>query len=196
MTARHLSLWQRRFLYAACLLVYGTGVLWIGAHYGQAQAGEFGERAPLESWALRLHGAAAIAFLIAFGSLLPRHVPDGLASRRNLWSGVLTLGATVLLATSAWGLYYLGAEGLRGWLSAGHWLLGIAAGPAVAVHALLGRRARRGVRCTRARRADGSPDHFNSHRNERGALSPERVMRRSSTCGHGATASNVRTPLR
>ncbi len=140
MTPGGLPPWQRRLTYLACALVYATGLLWLAAHYGTGrEGGSFGARSPWESWSLKLHGAAAIGFLLALGSLMPRHIPEGLAKRRNVASGILAVATAAVLVITAWGLYYAGAEELRDRLSVLHWALGLAAGPLLALHALLGR---------------------------------------------------------
>lgn len=136
-----LSVAQLRLTYIACALVYATGILWIAAHYGLTPTADATvARHPLESSSLALHGAAAMGFLVAFGGLLPRHIPEGLRARRNLSTGIVMIGTAAALAATGWALYYVAAEALREWLSFGHWLLGLAAGPILALHALLGRR--------------------------------------------------------
>ena len=50
--------------------------------------------------------AAAMAILIAFGSVLAVHVPTGWSLRRNLASGVGMLTSMALLTITGWLLYY------------------------------------------------------------------------------------------
>lgn len=132
---------HRRLTYAVCGLVYASGVLWLLFHYGVAAHNDFGPaRHPLESWWLRLHGAAAMGFLIVLGSLLPAHIGEAWGLRRNFSTGVVMLAATAFLVITGWGLYYLGNETLRAWLSVGHWAIGAAGAPLLVVHMLVGRR--------------------------------------------------------
>ena len=152
-----LSLLHRRLTYLACALVYVSGVLWLLFHYGVPSQNDFGPaRHPLESWWLRLHGAAAMGFLIAFGSLLPRHISEAWAMRRNVSTGVVTLAATAFLLLTGWGLYYLGDESLRGWLSVGHWAIGAAGAPLLLIHLLVGRRPKVPVASSRTGTSPGA----------------------------------------
>jgi len=131
---------HRRWTYAACFAVLGTGVLWLGAHYLLARDCEFGAcRNPLEPWILRLHGAAAFAALVAVGALLPVHVTRAWRMRQNRPAGALVLLATGLLIASGYGLYYVADEAWRPPLSLTHWILGLALIPVFAVHRRLGR---------------------------------------------------------
>ena len=71
---------------------------------------------------------------------IPVHIITGWNTRRNLKSG-LTLGGTLLvLAVTALGLYYLGDEIGRHWMSLVHWTVGLTAGTVLLIHALIGRR--------------------------------------------------------
>jgi hypothetical protein len=150
LSTRH-ELWL--FVVAAALLLSGLG--WIVAHYVLAGnslvAGlEFeGVPHPSESWWLRLHGAAMMAFLVAFGAVLPGHVARGWPRERNKHSGIFILATTAVLALSGYGLYYSGDEAARRWLSAGHWMLGLAAGAGFMLHVTLGRQGARRKRSVR-----------------------------------------------
>ena len=137
--AGRLSAVHRRLTYLVCALLYITGALWLLFHYAVAAPDELGRaRHPLESWSLRLHGAVAFGFLVALGSLLPRHIGEAWATRRNRSSGAIMLSAASLLVITGWGLYYVGGETLREWLSIGHWVIGLAAAPLLLFHVLLG----------------------------------------------------------
>ena len=81
-----------------------------------------------------------MAFLVAFGSLLPGHVAQGWKLGRNVGMGAALLTAALLLGASGWGLYYAGGETLREWLSTGHWAVGLGTGPLLALHVFVGRR--------------------------------------------------------
>jgi len=141
-----LSTRHERWLYAlgGALLLSGLG--WITAHYLLAGNGfvagfEFeGVPHPSELWWLRLHGASMIGFLVAFGALLPGHVGRGWRGRRNRHSGIFMLAAVAALALSGYGLYYLGDEATRPWISAIHWMIGIAAGAGLVYHSVSIRR--------------------------------------------------------
>jgi cation transport ATPase len=146
LSARH-----RRWLYvvAGALLLSGLG--WITAHYvlaGNSLVAGFesgGVPHPSEPWWLRLHGAAMIGFLVLFGALLPGHVARGWRRRPNRHSGVFMLAVVAVLGSSGYGLYYVGDEATRPWISAVHWVTGLAAGAGLALHATYGKRAVRRI---------------------------------------------------
>jgi hypothetical protein len=147
-----LSTRHERWLYlvAGALLVSGLG--WITAHYVLAGnslvAGlEFeGVPHPSELWWLRLHGAAMMGFLVVFGALLPGHVARGWRRRRNKHSGIFMLATTAVLGLSGYGLYYLGDETTRPWISAVHWVIGLAAGTGLVLHVTFGKRGVRRIK--------------------------------------------------
>ena len=118
--------WQRRAVYLAIAALVLSGGLWLLLHHYGAVEGEFGPSpSPWEHPMLAAHGAAAMAFLFLFGSLLPVHVMRGLALHRNRASGYALLGLNGLLALSGYGLYYAGGDALRAAISLLHWLPGL-----------------------------------------------------------------------
>jgi hypothetical protein len=119
-----------------------SGALWLLFHYFLRVHGQFGEAPhPLESWWLRLHGAAAMLVLVVLGSLLPVHVRRGWHQRRNLLAGTILGAIGLLLIASGYALYYFGGEELRPWISAFHWVVGLSALPLLMWHISRGRRA-------------------------------------------------------
>jgi H+/Cl- antiporter ClcA len=131
-----LSQHHRQWLYAVGGCLVGSGVGWLIAHYMLGGADSFGEtRHPSEPWWLRLHGAAVMAFLVVFGTILPGHVTRAWSLRknraqsvrRNVVTGTLMLSLVAALALTGYALYYFGSEELRPYISAGHWVLGLAA---------------------------------------------------------------------
>jgi hypothetical protein len=131
------------------ILVYGvtialalTGVLWLVPHFFLASKGDFGaSHHPLEPWALRLHGAAAMGFLVGLGSVLPVHARRAWQVRRNVRTGVSMLAAIVALIATGYALYYASSEELRPWISTIHWGIGLALVPALFLHNHQGRKA-------------------------------------------------------
>ena len=137
LSPRH-ELW----IYLAGAAVFLSGVGWLVAHYFLAVAGEFGEtRHASEPWWLRLHGGAAMLFLIAFGSLFPRHIVPGWRKQKNRGSGVSMIALVSLLILTGYALYYLGGEQSRAWISAIHWTIGVACGGGFWLHAWLGKKS-------------------------------------------------------
>jgi hypothetical protein len=124
LTAHH-----ERWIHAVLTAVYVTGIAWMVLHYG-INRGD-GLETPwhvVETWTLRAHGAAAMATLIAFGSMLPAHVPGAWKLRRNFVSGIGMLATMLLLTATGWLLYYAADDQVRAWSSYLHMGFG-AAGP-------------------------------------------------------------------
>ena len=83
-----------------------------------------------------------MAFLVAFGAIIALHVREGWRRRLNRASGALVLGVTGLLILTAFGLYYVGSDALRGLTSDLHIVIGLVLPFLLAAHIVLGRRAR------------------------------------------------------
>ena len=121
---------HERWVLATSSVLALSGIAWLLSHYFLAEPNEFGPpRHPLERWWLGLHGGAAMAFLIVFGSVIPVHAPRARRARLNHRSGLTVVGIVALLVLTGFGLYYVGSEALRPWLSLGHWLIGIVGVP-------------------------------------------------------------------
>jgi len=136
-----LSLRHKRRLYVTAVVLLASGLGWLVAHDLLGGRGEFGDAPhPSEPWWLRIHGAAAMGFLIGLGSLLPGHISRAWQMRRNHRSGLSILGMVALLIATGYGLYYVGDEQARPWISCVHWLIGLAAAGMAPLHVVLGRR--------------------------------------------------------
>ena len=94
---------QRWLVYATSALLVLTGVASAFAH----DLGAF------NVFMMKVHGGAAMAVLILFGTLLTRHVPMGWSGRQNRTSGVATLLIASALIVSGYLLYYTGDETYR-----------------------------------------------------------------------------------
>jgi len=139
-----LSRRHRALLYWCVTLLFVTGVLWLAFHYLVRVEGELGEvRHPLEPWWLKLHGAAAMIFLMILGSLARGHIRMGWKARRNRRSGATLAAVSAVLIVTGWALYYVGSESARPWISAAHWGLGLFVPLFTITHVVFGRRARR-----------------------------------------------------
>jgi hypothetical protein len=105
-------------------------------------ASPFGEQShPVRSWSMKLHGAAAMAFLVLFGGLLQGHIRRALRSRRNLLLGWSMLATNLVLVVTGYGLYYFTGENVREACSSVHWLVGFALAAVFLAHVEVGRRA-------------------------------------------------------
>jgi hypothetical protein len=133
--------WQEWSVYVTLGLLIATGIAWLLLDNFVRVEGEFGsEHHPAEHVVLIAHGAVAYAFLIVAGAMIPVHITLGWNTRRNLKSGLTLAGTCLILAATAVGLYYIGDEISRSWVSMIHWLVGLIAIPALLIHALIGRR--------------------------------------------------------
>lgn len=131
---------QRRLLYGVLGLLFLSGVAWASWNYLVASQGDFETSA--KAWAMKIHGAAAMAVLVLVGMLLTGHVRFAWRARRNRVNGSLFLGAFGILTVSGYGLYYAGGERLRAWTSWIHLAVGLALPLFLILHILLGKRTR------------------------------------------------------
>ncbi len=132
-----LSRRHQAWLYLSFSVLLASGLLWLGFHYfGEAHTAIGAAPHPSEVWWLRIHGFAAMLGLIVFGSMLTVHIPTAWDMRKSRISGGCMVVALVLLAATGYGLYYMASEQLHPWMSAIHWLLGLALVPVALVHVL------------------------------------------------------------
>jgi hypothetical protein len=135
----------RRALYAVLTALVGSGVWWLGAHFAVALFGSDADdlhRLAREALALKVHGAAAFAILLALGAMAAHHVRRGWALDRNRASGTIVLACFAMLILTGYALYYLVGDDTRARISLAHWALGLALAPMLVVHVSLGRRGR------------------------------------------------------
>jgi hypothetical protein len=133
--------WQEWSVYVSFSLLFATGIAWLLLDWFVRVAGDFGpEHHPAERWTLIAHGVVAYTFLAVAGAMIPVHITLGWNTRRSLKTGLTLASALLLLTLTALGLYSLGDETQRHWVSIIHWSVGLAAGAVLLVHALIGRR--------------------------------------------------------
>jgi uncharacterized membrane protein YbjE (DUF340 family) len=130
---------QRYLLYAVLVLLFLSGVAWAYWNY-LASAGDFETSA--KSWAMKIHGAAAMAVLVLIGMLLSAHVRFAWRAGRNRANGSVFLSAFAVLIITGYGLYYAGGERVRAWTSWVHLAVGLALPILLLMHIFLGRRTR------------------------------------------------------
>ena len=131
----HLRNWQYRALYVTFAALTLSGLLWLAWHYLWG-AGADNLPHPLESWWMRLHGAAAFSCLFMAGVLAATHVPQGLrmtrrhprlrqrkAGQRRTGIALCALGAAAVL--SGYLLYYFVPENLHELMGWTHAVLGL-----------------------------------------------------------------------
>ncbi len=135
----------RAALCLTLLALLGSGVGWLGIHYGSdlgLAPGDELARIAREAVALKLHGAAAMATLIALGAMSAVHARAAWTLGRNRASGAIVLAGFALLAATGYALYYFATDEARPPLSLLHWATGVALAAALPVHIACGRRSR------------------------------------------------------
>lgn len=137
--------WHQGAVYGVTATLVASGIIWLVLHYFVSVPGDYGPLVhPLEPWMLRLHGAAAMAGLIVYGSLIPVHVRRAWSIRRNIALGIGLVAIMLLLTITGYLLYYAGGEDIRPVASAAHWILGLVVPALLAWHVLSGRSVSRG----------------------------------------------------
>jgi hypothetical protein len=135
----------RRTLYATIAALALSGVWWIGVHFAGAWLApreDDLQRLAQEALALKIHGAAAFAILLALGAMGAYHVRRGWGLRRNRGSGSVVVVVCAVLVITGYALYYLVTDASRTPISVLHWGLGLALVPLLVAHIALGRRSR------------------------------------------------------
>jgi len=127
-------------LFGVLALLFFSGAMWAYWNYLVSSVGDFEMSA--KAWAMKIHGAAAMAILVLVGMLLTGHVRSAWRARRNRANGSLFLGAFGILTVTGYGLYYAGAESLRSWTSWIHLGVGLALPLLLILHIWLGKRTR------------------------------------------------------
>jgi predicted small integral membrane protein len=126
-------------IYAAFAVLFLTGVGWLVADWQKEfSTGEIWQQTA--AYLLMVQGGAAMATLLLLGALIPLHALRAWRAAKNRVSGSAMATFNAVLIVTAFGLYYLGSETLRPWMSWIH----IAAGCFLAlwfpVHIVWGRR--------------------------------------------------------
>lgn len=142
-SAMRLSRRHEWWVYLASGIIFLSGAGWAGVRFLVSLPNEFGARETLQSWLLKIHGAAAMAVLFILGTLVPLHIKLAWRARRNLGTGLLLGGVLVFLTLTGYGLYYAGGEELRAWTSAAHLWIGFLFAPALVFHVWRGKDKRR-----------------------------------------------------
>ena len=132
---------HKRWLYTVTALLFLSGVTWVLVGWlAEREGASIDFFRSLKSWSLKLHGAAAMAFLVAVGILVPTHIRRGWQARRNRKNGAFLVTVVSLLTLTGYGLYYFGDEQWRTAASWIHLILGFAAPAFLVWHIWLGRR--------------------------------------------------------
>jgi hypothetical protein len=128
---------QKRSLYGVLCLLWASGVAWLLCQY---TGGEIYVGSPPQTWSLKIHGAAAMAFLVVMGALLPVHARVAWNQKRNRMAGATLLGLNAFLTLTGWMLYYIGSDTSRPWISGLHWSIGLGLPLFIYLHIYFARR--------------------------------------------------------
>ncbi|MDH2382880.1 hypothetical protein [Bradyrhizobium sp. CER78] len=129
-------------MYAAFAALLLTGAGWLVADWQKNIAGD-------EIWQLvaanllMVHGGVAMLTLLLLGALVPVHLLRAWRSRKNRISGSIMATFNAALIATAFGLYYLGSEVVRPWMSWIHLSAGFTLSMMFPLHVWLGRRESR-----------------------------------------------------
>jgi cyanate permease len=131
----------RYALYAAFSTLFISGALWLAAD--SLKDAPDGERwQAISANLLMVHGGAAMVTLMLFGAMVPIHLLRAWRAKRNRWTGSVMAVLNAILIITAFGLYYLGGEEVRPWMSNIHLGAGFSLPLLLFIHILRGRRAR------------------------------------------------------
>lgn len=132
----------RRAFYAVFAALFVSGAAWVlvGSPDPEAGTAWLDELPPA---LLKIHGGAAMLFLLLLGAFATQHIPALWRGGGNRLTGTVMIGFNALLIVTAYGLYYSGSDLVRAWASDLHIAAGLALPAAVAHHVWTGRRRRR-----------------------------------------------------
>jgi hypothetical protein len=129
----------RAAFYTVFSVLLVTGVAWLPVDRLKNTGGAdlWSALAPV---LLMAHGGAAMLALLLLGALVPLHLAPAWRRDKNRAMGVAMATLTALMIATAFGLYYIGSDTLRGWTSDLHIALGLAFPTLLAAHVMTGRR--------------------------------------------------------
>ena len=94
----------------------------------------------IAAYLLMVHGGAAMVTLLLLGALIPVHLLRAWRATKNRVSGSVMATFNAVLIVTSFGLYYLGSETVRPWMSWIHIAAGFSLSLFFPVHIFLGRR--------------------------------------------------------
>lgn len=142
-----LSRRHRTWFYVSFVLVFFSGLAWIILHYAVSKADQSASGIhPLEPWALKIHGAAAMLVLIILGTLIPLHIKRGWAAGINRRNGIILISVNLVLIVTGYLLYYAGGETFRLTSRWVHIIIGVLLPAVIIWHVREGRRERKKLR--------------------------------------------------
>lgn len=125
---------QKSLIHVSTALLWLSGAAWL--YLKQPD-----DIHPVQPFLMKLHGAAAILFLLVFGGLWVTHIPAGWQQNDRRPSGSWLTGVNAILIITGWGLYYMGGESARHFASFVHGAVGLVLPVLLVVHILAARRS-------------------------------------------------------
>jgi hypothetical protein len=127
-------------LYGVFALLFASGVFWLMADQMMKQTeGDTETWQQFASLLLTMHGGTAMVTLMLLGALGPMHVQRAWRAKTNRATGIVSIVMYGLLIATAFGLYYLGSEAVRPWISYIHIAFGLAVPAVITAHVMVGR---------------------------------------------------------
>jgi hypothetical protein len=129
-------------IYVAFTILLVTGAGWLVADWQKDISGDEIWQQSI-AYLLMVHGGTAMITLLLLGALIPLHMMRAWRGRKNRISGSVMVTFNAALIATAFGLYYLGSEILRPWMSWIHIAVGFSLALWFPVHIYRGRRKMR-----------------------------------------------------
>jgi hypothetical protein len=131
----------RYSIYAAFAALVLTGAGWLVADWQKnISSDEIWQQTA--AYMLMMHGGIAMVTLLLLGAMIPLHFLRSWRTGRNRTSGSVMVTLNAVLIVTAFGLYYLGSETVRPWMSWTHLVVGFSVPALFTAHVFLGRRTR------------------------------------------------------
>jgi cytochrome c biogenesis protein CcdA len=129
----------RYAIYAAFAVLFLTGAGWFIADWQKdISSDEIWQQVAANM--LMVHGGAAMLALLMIGALIPLHLLRSWRAKKNRVTGSVMAAFNAILIVTAFGLYYLGSEAVRPWMSWIHIGAGLLLALMFPLHIVLGRR--------------------------------------------------------
>lgn len=133
----------RRLLYTILALSWVTGIVFFILSRFITVEGDFGpEKHPWQFPVLMIHGAAAFAVMMAYGSVMMNHISATWRLKRLRGFGITLTIVLLFQVISAYLLYYLSSDEVRGVFANLHALVGLSFPLILTIHIVTGRRER------------------------------------------------------
>jgi hypothetical protein len=129
----------RYAIYATFAVLLLSGAGWLIADWQKDVSSEEIWQQSI-AYLLMVHGGSAMAALLLLGALIPLHLLRAWRSGKNRRSGTVMATFNAILIGTAFGLYYLGSETLRPWMSWIHIAAGFSLALWFPLHIYRGRR--------------------------------------------------------